>query len=198
MRNMQLAYSFDVLDQFHDLLQTAANESANRLQAEYDGLSSESFECESHMEAYKSYLDDDFYQLAEAKKLGQALAITGLYRQVETQVKRALRPTFPEMGKNKIEKILLGIPQKEIDSSKLVGFDAINELRMLNNLIKHADSRVDKKLATAYPTWIENSELHDLDKAYDRLKPLVEKFIHAFINEAYDRSDAFEAAPAKN
>lgn len=198
MRNMQLAYSFDVLDQFHDLLQTAANESEKRLQAEYDGLSPDSFECESHMEAYRSYLDDDFYQLGEAKKLGQALAITGLYRQVETQVKRALRPTFPDMGRKKIEKILRGIPQPEIDSSKLASFDAVNELRMLNNLIKHADSRIDKELATAYPIWVENAELHDLDKTYDRLKPLIEKFIHAFINEAYDRSDAFEAAPATN
>ncbi|MCP2072829.1 hypothetical protein [Pseudomonas lini] len=197
MKAIHLIHSFDVLDEFHSLLNSSATQSEKSLREQYEGLSEAGFENEGEMEAYRSYLEDDFYQLGEVKKLGHALAISGLYRQVETHIKRVLRTTFPDIGKKKIDKILRGEPQSEIDGSKLDGFDAVNELRMLNNLIKHAGSIVDAELASKYPVWVEKVELHDLDKAYDRLKPLVKEYMHAFVHEAYDHSAAFEAAPAK-
>lgn len=189
--------SFDVLDEFHSLLRSAANQSEKHLREQYEGLSSDSFENEGEMEACQAFLEDDFYQLGEAKKLGHALAISGLYRQVETHIKRVLKSAFPAIGKNKIGEILRGIPHSEIDGSKLESFEALDELRMLNNLIKHGGSKVDADLAKKYPVWVENTELHDLDKVYDRLKPLVKNYMRAFVNEAFDRSDAFETAPPK-
>ncbi|PHN43103.1 hypothetical protein AO254_18335 [Pseudomonas syringae] len=196
-RTIHLLHSFDVLDEFHSLLHAAASQSEQNLRDQYEGLSPDSFENDEQMEAYRSYLEDDFYQLGEAKKLGHALAISGLYRQVETHIKRVLGSTFPDIGPKKISKILLGVPQSEIDGSKLLGFAAVDELRMLNNLIKHAGSKADADLAKKYAGWVENAELNDLDKAYERLKPLVKQYMRAFVNDAYDRSTAFEAAPAK-
>lgn len=194
MRTIHLEHSFDVLDEFHSLLRSAAMHSEKRLQEEYEGITPANFEYELDMEDYRSILVDDFHQLVEVKKLGHALAISGLYRQVETHIKRVLRVTFPDIGKNKIKKIVSGEPQAEIDGSVLDGFDAVNELRMLNNLIKHAESIADVELANAYPGWVAGKELHDLDKAYDRLKPIVKRYVRAFVHEAYARSDAFEVA----
>lgn len=194
IKAIQLQYSFDVLDQFHEILQTAVSQSQRKTQEIYDGLNPNSFECESHMEAYQSYLEDDFYQLGEVQKLAHALALSALYRQIETQTKRVLRVTFPAMGKGKIDLIVSGKPQSEIDVSTLVGFAAVEELRLLNNIIKHADNKVNDKLAAVNPIWEKNSELKDLDKTYERLKPLVRDFMRAFINEAYDRSEEFETA----
>lgn len=197
LRTIHLLHSFDVLDEFHSLLHSAASQSEKHLREQYEGLSADSFENEGEMEAYQSFLEDDFYQLGEAKKLGHALAISGLYRQVETHIKRVIGSTFPDIGQKKIGKILLGVPQLEIDGSKLVGFEAVDELRMLNNLIKHAGSKADADLANKYPVWVKNAELLDLDKAYERLKPLVKQYMRAFVIEAHDRSTAFETAPAK-
>ncbi len=190
-------YSFNVLDEFHSLLSYAAIQSENRIREQYEAIRAENFENEDHLEGYKACLEDDFHQLEEAKKLGHALAITGLYRHVETQKRRVLKTTFPDMGKKKVDKIVSGDPQNEIDCTKLIGFAAVDELRMLNNLIKHAGSKADADIAKKYSGWVENMELQDLDKAYERLKPLVKQFMRAFVNEAFDRSPAFEAAPAK-
>lgn len=195
LKIIYLMQDFDVLDEFHSLIHSAATQSEKRLNEQYECLNAASFEDESEMEAYQAFLEDDFHQLGEAKKLGHALAITGLYRQVETHIKRVLKSTFPDMGKGKIGKILRGEPQSEIDGSKLVGFDAVDELRMLNNLIKHANSTVDTDLAKKNPAWVEKDQLHGLDNAYERLKPLVKQYMRAFVYEAFDRSTAFEVAP---
>ena len=197
LRYVHLNHSFDVIDEFQMHLDSAWSQSEARLRKEYAGLSADGFENEHDMEDYRSFLEDDFHQLGEVKKLGQALALTGLYRQLETQVMRVLGSTFPDMGNAKKANILRGIPEPEIDSSKLVGFTAVDELRLLNNIIKHAGSKVSTELATKYPNWVENFELADLDKAYARLKPLVKQYTRAFVNEAYDQSAAFESAPAK-
>jgi hypothetical protein len=191
MRLIHLNHSFDVLDEFISQLESAWTHSQKRLVAEYGGLSADNFENPHDMEDYRSFLEDDFYQLAEVKKLGQALAISGLYRQVETQIKRVLSSAYPDMGQDKRGKVLRGEPVTEIDCSKLSGFDAVDELRMLNNCIKHAGSVADANLASKYPTWQAQEELLDLDKAYARLKPLVKRYMHAFVNEAYDESVAF-------
>ncbi|WP_154845760.1 hypothetical protein [Pseudomonas fluorescens] len=197
LRFIHLNHSFDVIDEFQVHLDSAWSQSEARLRKEYEGLSADGFDNELDMEDYRSFLEDDFYQLGEVKKLGQALALSGLYRQFETQVIRVLGSTFPNMGKAKKANILRGISEPEIDCSKLVGFAAVDELRLLNNIIKHAGSKASAELATKYPNWVENTELADLDKAYARLKPLVKQYTHAFVNEAYDQSVAFEAAPAK-
>lgn len=197
MRFIHLNHSFDVIDEFQIHLDSAWSQSEARLRKEYEGLNSAGFENEHDMEDYRSLLEDDYYQLGEVKKLGQALALSGLYRQFETQVMRVLGTTFPNMSKTKKANILRGIPEPEIDCSRLVGFAAVDELRLLNNIIKHAGSKASAELATKYPSWVENTELADLDKAYARLKPLVRQYTHAFVNEAYDQSAAFETAPAK-
>jgi hypothetical protein len=194
---MHLKHSFDVLDEFQSQLNSAWSLSEKRLREELEGLSPERFENEYDMEAYRAFLEDDSYQLEEVKKLGQALALSGLYRQVETQVKRVLGLTFPDMGKNKKASVLRGEAVQEIDCSKLAGFDAVNELRLLNNIIKHAGSMADAELASKYPVWVANKELADLDQAYARLRPLVKQYMKAFVDEAYDRSAAFDAAPSR-
>lgn len=197
MRSIHLTHTFDVLDEFQSLLEFAWSQSEKRLREEYEGMTAYGFENEHAITDFRSFLEDDFHQLGEVKKLGDALAISALYRQVETQIRRVVGSTFPDANNKKKDKILLGKAVPEIDCSKLPGFDALNELRMLNNCIKHAGSKADAKLASAYPAWIENEELADLNKAYARLKPLAHQYLRAFIDEAYDRSSAFEASPAK-
>ncbi|MEE4670447.1 hypothetical protein V2L05_14585 [Pseudomonas alliivorans] len=191
MRLIHLNHSFDVLDEFISQLESAWTHSQKRLAAEYDGLSADRFESENDMEDYRDFLADDYYQLNEVRKLGQALAISGLYAQVELQVKRVLASAFPDMGQDKKNRVLRGEPVTEIDCSTLPEFDAVDELRLLNNIIKHAGAVADAKLASKYPHWQANEKLFDLDKAYARLKPLIKQYMRAFVNEAYDKSTAF-------
>lgn len=196
-RSFHLAHTFGVLDEFQSMLDSAWAKSEKRLRTKYEGLSPDGFQTEHDMEEYRTFLEDEFYQLGEVKKLCDTLSIAGLYLQVETQVKRVLGSTFPEMSKRNIAKVLRGEAAEEIDCTNLAGFDAVNELRMLNNIIKHAGSKADDALALKYPVWVANEELVGLDKAYERLKPLVKAYLRAFTNEAYDRSDLYDDQPHK-
>lgn len=195
LKSIHLQHNCDVLDEFHSLLHSVCAQTEQSLAARYKGISPEDFEHEDDLEAYSSYLEDDFYQLEEAKKLGHALAIMGLYKQVETHINRVLRATFPDIGKGKRKSILIGDPQTEINGSKLAGHAALNELRLLNNLIKHNDSIANSELVSANPMWVAGTELQGLDVAYERLKPLVSQYMTAFVTEAYANTKEFGSPP---
>jgi len=67
---------------------------------------------------------------------------------------------------------------KGIDLASVPHHRAVDELRLLNNAIKHNDERVDEKLAQRYPRrWRKGKKLSGLDKAYDRLRPKVPAYI---------------------
>jgi hypothetical protein len=55
-------------------------------------------------------------------------------------------------------------------------FRAIDELRLLNNAIKH-EGKVTKQLSQKYRRWCEGKKLEGLDQAYDRLRPKVPVYI---------------------
>jgi len=198
LRSIHLNIRSEVLDEFRLHLSSSLAESRKALQNTYESLNVEQFECEQDLESYQDILSDDFWQLDEVHNLGESLAIVGLYRLVESHLRGIVKVTFPLLGEKKKAKLIRG-ESSEIDCRSLAGFKAIDELRLINNSIKHNDSKANDELATAYPVWVKEKHMENLGAHYDRLKPDVIAYMKAFVTEAYAKTAEFESStkPAK-
>lgn len=74
---------------------------------------------------------------------------------------------FSELGNN--------LKKKVCDIKSLKNYKSFNELRCINNSVKHSD-KVSKDLAS-FPGWVEGQKLTDLHAHYRRLKDDVIEFV---------------------
>lgn len=145
---------------------------------------------------YKYILDNCIEQAAVVRQLCDELCIVGLYRKLEIQTNRMagltltnLKESEDDLIRNKAKKIKDGqsifsklkefLDCLNTKESNLYGFQAVTELRLLNNCVKHS-GRVSSKLNNTNPTWQTGEPLRGLDEAYVRLLPEVKKFMKEF------------------
>ena len=112
--------------------------------------------------------------------LGHELIIIGLYKQCELYLKSAIELKFPNKSKTKKGKLA------ELNST-LDEYHAINELRLINNCIKH-QGKVSQSLSSEYSFWVLGDDLGDLAVVYNRLKNKVLSYIIA--HEQYLKNSA--------
>lgn len=128
----------------------------------------------------QEFLADELYELDMVSRLADQLSIVALYRVVELTIGRMLAHEFGKAAEAKasdIGKVRDLLKQhKGIDLASVPHYRAIDELRLLNNAIKHA-GRVTKQLATSYGRWKENDDLTGLAEAYDRLHKKVAPYL---------------------
>jgi hypothetical protein len=131
---------------------------------------------------YADYLGGEHYTEALAAELGDELAMIALFRVVELNTLKALRFRYKNKAKDLYRFDTLGPKLKtdlNLELSSLSGFTAVNEIRLINNAIKH-ENKVTTMLAKAYPAWTEGDELCGLDAAFKRLSPDVSNYLNAF------------------
>jgi hypothetical protein len=128
----------------------------------------------------QEFLADEVAILETIAGLADQLAIVALYRVVELNTGRILRHKFgatlsAQMFRiDRVADLLKNRLGIQIDS--VPHYRAADELRLLNNSIKH-QGRVSRQLADRYTRWKEGAELTDLGAAYDRLRPKVPVYI---------------------
>ena len=171
--NMRITkYEMEAVDHFLQL----AN---NALHSEKQGL--ERLAEKASRNVPDDWLVDDFAYLEEFADLSAEFAIVGLWRCVELYRKRVL---LFAAGNNAAEKayrhkefrkIILNL--FGIDESKIRCYKSVNELRCLNNSIKHS-RRVNNELAQIH-RWKnkQGQTLDGLEMHYQRLRPLTEKYL---------------------
>ena len=126
------------------------------------------------------WLVDDSAKLDDFASLSSEFAIIGLWRCIELFRKKAIRvaagnkaasSAFKQKALQK-ELSSLGIVEKRIRCAR-----SVDELRCLNNSIKHAQ-RVDDELA-GFPRWRSKKgrELGNLETHYRRLRPVAERYL---------------------
>jgi hypothetical protein len=128
----------------------------------------------------QEFLADELSKLDSVSRLGDQLAIVALYRVVEINTGRMLGHAFgPQFAKKAsridAQRVLLK-DKLGINIESVPHYRAIDELRLLNNSIKHA-GRVTKSLADQFGRWKEGQELTGLDEAYGRLRHKVPAYI---------------------
>jgi hypothetical protein len=184
LRNFSLRVGAEALDEFRSHLKKSLANSEIALQDRYSSLVDDEFECPEHREHFEGALSDEGWQLDQIKYLGDSLAIVGLYRLVETQLTKAILANHPSMDETGRAAVMAG-KTKFVKPWKLPGYRAANELRLINNSVKHNDSKVTANLAGAFRLWKEGEKMDSLDNHYDRLKPNVLIHVKAFVSEVY-------------
>ncbi len=126
---------------------------------------------------------DNLAELDVISALGDEFAIVGLYRVVEVFRGRIMQARYGSASPNtayinRVRDFLL--KHHGIDIDRIPHHRAINELRLLNNAIKHDTAIVTAELAQAFPRWKEGKRLTGLNAAYERLKKHVPAYIFAF------------------
>ena len=124
--------------------------------------------------------DDHSAQLKEFSWLYSEFAIIGLWRCIELYRKSAMKVA---LGKDASERAYKHRPfQKDllrlkIEETKVRCAKSVNELRCLNNAIKH-ERRVGKELAD-FSRWKnkKGDKLGDLESHYHRLRPLADRYL---------------------
>ena len=135
---------------------------------------------------------DDCAQLEEFAWLSSEFAIIGLWRCVELYRKYAIRHALGSdddikrfLGRNNLKRPLFFdhslfknvLSELKIDACEIRRAKSVDELRRLNNAIKH-ERRVNGALAK-FSRWKgkEGKELGDLERHYARLQPRAKQYL---------------------
>ncbi|MCY4132198.1 MAG: hypothetical protein OXF39_06080 [Nitrospira sp.] len=126
------------------------------------------------------WLVDDVAQLKEFAWLYSEFAIIGLWRCIELYRKSAMRFAVSKSAAQRAsehEKFKKDLLRLNIEETKIRCARSVDELRCLNNAIKH-ERRVNGKLAD-FPRWKnkEGDKLGDLERHYLRLLPFAKKYL---------------------
>lgn len=180
-------FDIETLEEFQRHFESSVAGREKSLTSEYSSLSIDQFEDPEDLPNYQSHLADEFFCLDEVKKLGYELCIVALYKQIELHTKKVVKRNFPSVDEKVLSdfsKLKAALPFK---LNKLKNYAAINELRLINNAIKHV-GRVSKELAKCYSTWKAGEKLDRLDSALVRLSPLVQIYVDELVTSAYAHS----------
>lgn len=157
----QLAqYGVNEIDHFREHAHDACGERRRTLEKRAESLPPDAWD----------FLADEASELGIVSSLADQLSIVALYRIVEINTGRILAHEFGKPAARaassicRLKKLLKA--QKGIDLAQVPHYRAIEQLRLLNNEIKHADR-----------LWYEVKNLKTLEKAYARLSPKVPAYI---------------------
>jgi len=119
------------------------------------------------------WLVDDVAQLEEFAWLYSEFAIIGLWRCIELYVARAKK----HIRRHKQSAMRAALDIIKDEKKKICCAQSVDELRCLNNAIKHR-RRVQGELAEL-PRWKnkEGDKLGDLERHYLRLQPLAKRYL---------------------
>ena len=181
-------FEMGYMDHFVDLTAKASREEVKTL----DRLASQANKVPD------DWFADDFAEVTEFRTLSSEFAIVGLWRCIELYRKSAVRfACGVDVAKNtyKQEKFTnalsgLGIVEKDIRCAR-----AVDELRCLNNAVKH-ERRVDNKLA-GFQRWRnkKGGKLGSLEIHYKRLRPLAEHYLEDLAHRLIRWRDANPTSP---
>jgi hypothetical protein len=127
----------------------------------------------------QEFLADDLHELDAICALSDQLSIVALYRVVEINTGRILGHQYgaaASRNASSISRLRSFLNRQGINLDRIPQFGAVNELRLLNNAIKHAGD-VTPELASEYPRWKQGEELTGLGAAYERLKGHIPSYI---------------------
>ncbi|WP_417556950.1 hypothetical protein [Mesoflavibacter zeaxanthinifaciens] len=119
------------------------------------------------------FIEDELFALLEMK-------IIYAFKQLEINIKKIIRHYYQELpnSKPKWHEIERFFKKQNIILNKIHGFQEVNELRLVNNTLKHSDESIDEtimKIEEFKNSSIQNIE--SLDKFYERIEEFPALFI---------------------
>lgn len=178
-KNLDKNLDHQDIDNFRILLNDSVNKEYQRLEEHWKSVSKDN-------PIYLDYLEGQQESAVFISFLGDELSILSLYKKVEIQTLRIIKSHIPLLfkdGKNKktpyydILKNKVKTQRPSFAVENIRSYYAFNELRLLNNSIKH-DGLVSDDLSKIYPEWGKaGAELKGFGDAYIRLLPEIKIFV---------------------
>ncbi len=176
-------YEIEYLKEIRSVIEIDQSSLKKDIKVQIEETKLEKFESEHDYHSYIDSLNDELLQSFKLKSISKKLIIIGLYMIVEKYTKIIVKWLYAELDKNKLnEKIKklhrwkfleAELNRKKIDLSNVEEYSTINELRCLNNDIKHS-GYVSKDLLN-FSTWKGDigkeidTEKIDLDNFYNSI-----------------------------
>ncbi|MDX2371038.1 MAG: hypothetical protein QNK36_21980 [Colwellia sp.] len=164
-------FNFEFLDKINMLVRDENLRLENTIEIENEIFNQSNCQCQTE------YYEFDFEQKMKKNfqsgvtQVGYELVIVGLYKHSELHLKSSVSLLLPNISSAKSKDYALL-------QSKLDDYQAIDELRLINNSIKH-QGKVSPQLANSYSSWVLGDDLGDLSNVYERLKYKVKNYIVA-------------------
>lgn len=184
MKNFDRRLDHDDIDEFISHLNQSFDKKLNILDNQYNSASVKDVEDPRDLDAYKDHLEDIMMGTYTSKMLGHELSIIALYKRVEIKTGKIAKRILSIPDKTKLSYIKNLIKSLPFEINTVKDYDSFNELRLLNNAIKHGGV-VNNELAKEYPCWKNGEELKDLGKAYSRLLPGVKNYVTDLVEKLY-------------
>lgn len=134
--------------------------------------------------------DEMCFESEQVLNVCQEMVIVVLYKTIEISIKRMAQSSGLFTGKEvklfyNFRSLKNKFSQKVVDIVSLPGYESYNELRCINNSIKHI-GKVSPELAN-FNNWTEGDELKRLWCHYQRLKPEVYKFMASLSKKVIEK-----------
>ena len=182
----------DDLDEFRDIVSASLRRREVGLQEDAKLLKDMDEERNMYADAFESKIESRWSLVNDIKELSGQLTIVALFRQVELHTKRIVKKKLPWVDASSLFSLKAFRTLLPFEIDALPGFNAFNELRLLNNAAKH-QGKVTKELSKAFPLWPLDQDLSELDNAYDRLKVEVAEYVAQFVSECYRHAQSPKA-----
>lgn len=183
-KNFDKRLDHEEIDDFLAHLNDSVNRRIKIMENDYNNLTEDQFEDPRDIDAYKDHLGELITSSYAAKALGDELSIVALYKKVETKTGRIVKRHIPAAATKNLSFFKQLCETLPFDINTVSGFASFNELRLLNNSIKHGEV-VSQELADNFPTWIIGAELKELDSAFARILPGVKTYVSDFVEKVY-------------
>lgn len=129
---------------------------------------------------------DERAELLKTHEMASQFAVIALHRIVEHERSWLLQYGVPRSGREDLHRFDVATKHAAttlgVDLSKIPGARAVDEIRWLNNAVKH-NGIVTPQLAK-FGRWKVDAELHDVTRAYERLRAAVSLNIVALARHA--------------
>lgn len=190
IKKLQITFAADynqqMIDNISDLAVSGNNQNDKQRTIHLEQINSDKSLSRTQIRELSEYISDDHYIESKSLELVKKLQIVGFYLTIEKSIKDIMKLSdlFDEDEINysfRINDLKKSFKNKACDLKQLNGFIEFDELRCINNCIKHG-GYVGSELAV-YGNWIENQKLEKLDEAYYRLKDDVQIFINNIKDE---------------
>jgi hypothetical protein len=134
------------------------------------------------------FLVEDVSMMNDIRIIGEELAIIGLYKTIEIAIKKSMKITGKFSKKqleelHKIEKFIEHFKSINVEVKSIEGFNSFNELRLINNCLKHSGF-VSKALMDFNPSlWRKGEKIDNSAETFSRLLYPSVKFVKGLGNK---------------
>lgn len=176
----------DYIDRFLEQIKNQNHSDSKKLKKSLNKAKPEKFLSDNDYNSYVDSLVDEFDILKEVNLLSSQLAIVALYRIVEIRTKSILKRHLKNSKDIKSVFLfdnLIKLLKKEfsIDLKKVDGFSKIDELRCLNNSIKHQGVVSDE--LSNFHGWKFGEKIGETSDSFNSLAKVVPSYLFSLCEQ---------------